>query len=74
MLLAIHGLLQPRQRMAVMRISNLFQILYNRVWNPLEFKTLQADMSGSMALLDIYFSPSICDVMMHLLYHLMDEL
>jgi hypothetical protein len=53
--LALRGLLQPGPRMAVMRISNVFRRLCIRVWNPSEFEALQADVSRSMALLEIHF-------------------
>ena len=72
--LTLRGLLQPGPRMAVMRICKVFHKICSSVWNPLEMQALQADLARSMALLEIYFPPSLYDVIAHLVYHLIDEL
>jgi hypothetical protein len=72
--LALRGLLDPRPRMAVVRISKVFRRICNKVWNPLEIEALQINVSISLTLLEMYFPPSFFDIMTHLLYHLLDEL
>jgi hypothetical protein len=72
--LALRGLLTERARMAVMRMCKIFRRLCTKVYNPAKFDSLQADIAESMALLEMEFPPSFFDIMMHLPYHLVEEL
>jgi hypothetical protein len=60
--------------MVVMKISRVFKKLCNKVWNPLDIESLQLDVLVNLALLEIHFPPSFFDIMVHLLYHLVNEL
>lgn len=72
--LALRGLLQPRTRMAVMRMSKLFRRICRKVYDPSEFESLQVDAAESLALVEMEFPPSFFDVMTHLPYHIVEEL
>jgi len=71
---SIEGTLDPRPQIVFMRISKVFWRICNKMWNPLEIKSLQLNVSISLALLEMYFPPLFFDIMTHLLYHLVDEL
>jgi hypothetical protein len=57
-----------------MKISKVFRRLYNKVWNPLDFQSLQLDVSISLRLVEMHFPPSFFDIMTHFMYYLVDEL
>jgi hypothetical protein len=60
--------------MAVMRVSKVFKRICNKVWNPSKIDSFQIDVAISLALVEMHFPPSFFDIMMHLLYCLVDEL
>ncbi len=60
--------------MVVMKVSKLFRRICNKVWNPFEIDSLRIDVAISLALVEMHFPSSFFDIMMHLLYHLVDEL
>ena len=60
--------------MAVMQICRVFRRLCTKVYNPVDFPSLEADVAKSMALAEIEFPPSFFDVMTHLPIHLAKEL
>ena len=60
--------------MAVMYMYKVFCCIFIKVYNPAEYESLQVDVTKSMALLEIEFLPSFFDIMMHLPYHLVQEL
>jgi hypothetical protein len=72
--LALRGLLIAGARMAVMRMCKVFRRICTKVYNPAEYESLQVDVAESMALLEIEFPPSFFNIMMHLPYHLVQEL
>jgi hypothetical protein len=72
--LALYGLLKPGPRMAVMRMCKVFHRIYTKVYDPVEFQSLEADVAKSMALLEMEFPPSCFYIMTHLPYHLVQEL
>jgi hypothetical protein len=57
-----------------MRMCKIFRWLCTKVYNPVDFDSLQADIAESMALLEMEFPPSFFDIMTHLPYHLVEEL
>ena len=71
---ALRELMEPGLRMAVMRICKVFRRLCTKVYNSVDFPSLEADVVESLALLEIEFPPSFFDVMTHLPYHLVKEL
>jgi hypothetical protein len=72
--LALRGLLKPGPCMAMIRMSKVFRRICTKVYNPVEFPSLVADVAESMALLEMEFLPSFFDIMTHLPYHLVEEL
>jgi hypothetical protein len=60
--------------MAVMRMCKIFRRICTKVYNLAEFESLQVDVVESMVLLEMEFPPSFFDIMMHLPYHLVQEL
>ena len=72
--LALRRLLQPRPRLAIMRMCKVFCRFCTKVYNPHDFAFLEVDVAKSMALLEIHFPPSFFDIMTHLPYHLAKEL
>jgi hypothetical protein len=72
--LAPRGLLKPGAKMDIMRMCKIFRRICTKVHNLANFDSLQVDVAGSMALLEMEFPPSFFDIMMHLPYHLVHEL
>jgi hypothetical protein len=72
--LALRGLLSPRERMAMMRMCKVFRRICTKVYDPVEFQSLEVDVAESMVLLEMAFPPSFFDIMTHLPYHLVLEL
>jgi len=60
--------------MVVMKMYKIFKQLCTKVYNLVDFPSLEADVVESMALLEIEFPPSFFDIMTHLPYHLAKEL
>jgi hypothetical protein len=58
----------------VMRVSKLFKRICNKVWNLSEIYSLWIDVAIILTLVEMHFPPSFFDIMMHLLYHLVDKL
>jgi hypothetical protein len=72
--LALRGLLQLGPWLAVMRMCKVFRRICTKVYNRAEFSSLEADVAESMALFEMEFPPSFFDIMIHLPYHLVQEL
>jgi hypothetical protein len=60
--------------MAVMRMCKVFRRICTKVYDPVEFQSLEVDVAESMVLLEMAFPPSFFDIMTHLPYHLVLEL
>jgi hypothetical protein len=58
----------------VKRISRIFKQFCNKVWNPSEIESFIVDVAINFALMEMHFPPSFFDIMIHLLYHIVDEL
>jgi hypothetical protein len=67
-------LLDPGPGLAVMHMCRVFCRLDTKVFNPADFESLEANVAESMALLEMEFPPSFFDIIMHLSYHLVQEL
>jgi hypothetical protein len=72
--LALRNVLAPGPRFAVMWMCKLFRRLCTKVYNPVDFSSLEADAAESMALLKMEFPLSFFDIMTHISYHLVHEL
>jgi hypothetical protein len=60
--------------MAVMRMCKVFCRIRTKVYDPTEFSSFRQDVAESMAMLEMEFLPSFFDIMIHLPYHLVEEL
>jgi hypothetical protein len=60
--------------MAVMRMCKVFCRICTKVYNPADFQSLEVDLDESMALVEMEFPPSFFNIMMHLSYHIIEEL
>ena len=60
--------------MAVMKMYKIFYQICTKVYNPVDFHSLEVDVAKNMALLEMEFFPSFFDIMTHLSYHLVHEL
>jgi hypothetical protein len=72
--LALRGLMKPGPRMAIMRMCKVFRRLCTKVYYPMEFQSLEADVAESLVLVEMHFPPSFFDIMTHLPYYLVQEL
>jgi hypothetical protein len=72
--LALHGLLTIEPWMVVMRIFKIFRWICNKVWNLVEIDSLWVNVAINLASVQIHFPISFFNIMIHLLYHLVDEL
>ena len=72
--LALHDLLKPGSKMAIMRMCKVFRRICTKIYDPVEFQFLEADVTESMALLEMEFPPLFFNVMTHLPYHLVQKL
>ncbi len=63
-----------RLQMDVKKISRIFRQICNKVWNPSEIESFIVNVVISFVLMEMHFPPSFFDIMIHLLYHFMDEL
>ena len=50
--LGLKGFLQPRPRMAVMRMSKVYRRICTKIYNPTKFESLQANVARNMVLLE----------------------
>ena len=64
--LALWGLLKEGSKMPLMRMSKVFRQICTKVYNPKEYELLKLDVAKSIALLEMEFSPSFFDIMIHL--------
>ncbi len=72
--LALHGLMAPSPRMAIMCICKVYRRICNKVWNPIDIDSLRLDVAISLSLLEMEFPPTFSDIMTHLVLHLVEEL
>jgi len=61
--LVLRDLMEPSPIMAVMRMSKVFCRICSKVYNPIDFASLEVDVAKSMALLEIEFPPYFFDIM-----------
>jgi hypothetical protein len=61
-------------RMAIMRLSHVFQRICVKVWNLANIGKLRKDVAITLSLLEKEFLPVFFNIMTHLLLHVVDEL
>jgi hypothetical protein len=57
-----------------MRMCKVYHRICSKVYDPSQFQSLLNDVAKSMALLEMEFPPSFFNVMIHLPYHIVEEL
>jgi Domain of unknown function (DUF4218) len=71
--LATMGLLDEGVRLAIAQVSNVWRSICAKVWDPVEAKSLIANVAFTLCTLEIHFPPSFFDVMTHLMIHVAEE-
>ncbi len=72
--LCLHGLMDQRTKIAIMRLSRIFRHICAKVLDPADMGTLREDATITMCMLEMTMPPSFFDIMVHLILHLVDEL
>ncbi|CAM9000586.1 unnamed protein product [Rhodiola kirilowii] len=72
--IAIRGVLSPKVRSAVQRLSAIFSSLSAKVVDSSELDKLQDQIVVTLCQLEMFFPPSFFDVMVHLTVHLVREI
>jgi len=74
LLVAIHGILPIKVRVAITRLCFLFNVICSKVIEPRQLDDLQNEASIVLCQLEMYFPPSFFDIMVHLIVHLVREI
>ncbi|CAH9085942.1 unnamed protein product [Cuscuta europaea] len=70
---ALRGLLPHHVRHAIMRLSFFFNSICQKVIHPEKLDALQSEVVVTLCQLEMYFPPSLFDIMVHLVVHLVRE-
>ncbi len=57
-----------------MRLSHIFRCICAKVLDPIDMGTLKEYATITMCMLEMKMPPSFFDIMVHLIFHLVDEL
>ena len=71
---AIRGILPKAVRQTVTKLYFFFNAINSKVIDPLKLDALQAKVVVTLCHLEMYFSPSFFNVMVHLVVHLVREI
>ena len=71
--IAIHSILPENVRSAITKLCFFFRAICSKVINPDSLQTLQREISVTLCGLEMYFTPSFFDIMVHLTIHLVKE-
>ncbi|XP_078161083.1 uncharacterized protein LOC144556569 [Carex rostrata] len=71
---AIRGILPKPVRQAITKLCFFFNAINSKVIDPLKLDALQKEVVVTLCHLEMYFSPSFFDVMVHLVVHLVREI
>lgn len=71
---AIRGILPDKVRVAITRLCFLFNAICSKVINPHQLDDLENEAAIVICQLEMYFSPSFFDIMVHLIVHLVREI
>ncbi|CAM8913799.1 unnamed protein product [Rhodiola kirilowii] len=72
--IAIRGIMPPKVRAALKRLRVIFSSLCAKVVDPTELDRLQQQVVVTLCQLEMFFPPSLFDIMVHLTVHLVREL
>ncbi len=60
--------------MAIMQLNRVFYRICVKIWNINEIDSLKEDVAIIVCLLEKEFPPTLFDIMIHLLLHVVEEL
>jgi len=72
--LCLRGLMDQRTIIAIMHLSCIFRCICPKILDWVDMSTLKEDVAITMCMLEITMPPSFFDIMVHLIFHLVDEL
>jgi len=55
-------------------MAKVYRHICSKVWNPINIDSLRLNVAIFLSLLEMEFPPSFFDIMMHLVFHLVEEL
>ena len=71
--IAIRGLLSKHVRHAILKLCLFFAKIFSKVLDPKELDSLQEEIVLTLCKCEMYFPPSLFDIMVHLVLHLVRE-
>ena len=74
MVVAIRGILPDKVRLAITRLCFLFNAICSKVIDPRRLDELENEAAIVLCQLEMYFTPSFFDIMVHLIVHLVREI
>ena len=74
LILAVRGILPKKVRLAITCLCFFFNAIYSKVIDPQKLDDLENEASIILCELEMYFSPSFFDIMIHLIVHLVQEI
>ncbi|XP_056698036.1 uncharacterized protein [Spinacia oleracea] len=72
--IAIRGILPKHMRDTITELCEFFNIICSKVLHPSILDTLQANVVQTLCKFEMYFPPSLFDIMVHLVIHLVREI
>ncbi len=66
--------MDQRTKIAIMHLSHIFRCICAKVLDPVDMGTLKEDTAITIGMLEMTMPPSFFDIMVHLIFHLVDEL
>jgi hypothetical protein len=66
--------MDQRIKIAIMHFSHIFRHICAKVLDPTDMGMLKEDVTSTMCMLKMTKPPSFFDIMVHLVFHLVDEL
>jgi len=72
--LCLRGLMDQHTRIAIMHFSCIFRCICAKVLDSADMGTLRENATITMCMLEMTMPPSLFDIMVHLIFHLVDEL
>ena len=72
--LCVRTILPKGPRLAIIRLSRVFQRICAKTLDPSSMKELREEAAMTLCILEKEFPPSLFNVMTHIMYHLVEEL
>jgi len=74
LLVAIHGILPDKVKVAITCLCFLFNVICSKVINPRKLDELENEATIVLCQMEMYFPQSFFDIMFHLIVHLVREI